>query len=127
MLEQVFERENYVVMKKMLDAAHRKHQALAGNLANVETPGYKRQDINTSFATQLQKAAKMDDIRAIEKLDPTLATDFHSPAVRADGNNVQIDKEMMELTKNATEYRFLAQYASTSMKRLKTAITGRVS
>ena len=126
MLEQVFERENYVMMKKMLDAAHRKHQAIAGNLANVDTPGYKRQDIDASFAKQLQKAARLDDIKAINKLEPTMEMDLHSPAVRPDGNNVQIDKEMMELTKNATEFRFLAQYASTSMQRIKTAITGRV-
>ncbi|MEM9158779.1 MAG: flagellar basal body rod protein FlgB [Verrucomicrobiota bacterium] len=114
-------------MKKMLDVAHRKHQAIAGNLANVETPGYKRQDIRADFASELQRAAKVNNVEAIQKLDASMELDLKSPAVRPDGNNVQIDKELLEMTKNATEYRFLSQYASTSLGRLKTAITGRVS
>jgi len=127
MIDQLFQRENYVIAKKMLDVAHSKHQAIAGNLANIETPGYKRQDIRTNFAQELQKLAKADDLKGIGKIRATFETDLQSPSVRPDGNNVQIDKEMMNLAQNSLEYDFLTHYASNSMKRLKTAITGRVS
>ncbi len=122
----MFERENYTLAKKLMDVSHVRHQAIAGNLANVETPGYKRKDIQADFATQLAKLAGQDDMKGIASLKPTLRTDFASPAVRADGNNVQMDKELLEMNKNATQYEFLANYTANSMKRIKTAITGRV-
>ena len=50
------------VAKKMLDVAHSKHQAIAGNLANVETPGFKRQDIKADFAQELSKLAKTESM-----------------------------------------------------------------
>lgn len=125
MIDQVFERENYVIAKKLLDVSHSRHQAIAGNLANVDTPGFKRRDVQADFATQLAKLAKNDDLNGISKLRPTLQTDFKSPSVRADGNNVQMDKELLEMNKNSMQYDFLTYYTANSLKRIKTAITGR--
>ena len=126
MIEQLFQRENYVVAKKMLDAAHDRHQAISSNIANVETPGYKRQDVSADFATEMQKLAKAGDLQKIQQLTPKLVNDLNSPSVRADGNNVQIDNELLKMATNATEYEFLAKYTSNSLNRLKTAITGQV-
>ena len=56
MLEAIYARESYVALKKTLDAAVLKHQAIASNLANLETPNYKRIDISPDFAARLQKA-----------------------------------------------------------------------
>lgn len=126
MIDEMMQRENYTIAKKLLDVAHAKHQAIAGNLANVETPGYKRQDIAPDFAATLKKLAGENNVQSIQQLKPTLHTDFNSPAVRPDGNNVQLDQELLSMNKNAVQYDFLTYYTSTSMKRLKSAITGRV-
>ena len=115
-----------MVAKKMLDAAHDRHQAISSNIANVETPGYKRQDVSADFATEMQKLAKAGDLQKIQQLTPKLVNDLNSPSVRADGNNVQIDNELLKMATNATEYEFLAKYTSNSLNRLKTAITGQV-
>lgn len=127
MIDELMQRENYVLAKKLLDVSHARQQALASNLANVETPGYKRQDIQTNFEAQLQRVAKTGDVAEIQNLQFGTVTDLNSPSVRPDGNNVQIDQELLRMQKNAVQYEFLANYTSTSLNRLQTAITGRVS
>ena len=126
MIDQIYNRENYVLAKKLLDVSHARHEAISGNLANAETPGYKRVDIKTDFAEELKKLAKSNDIESISALRATLETDLNSPSVRPDGNNVQLDSELMKMNKNAMQYEFLTQYTANSLKRIKTAITGRV-
>lgn len=126
MIDQILERENYVLAKKLLDVSHTRHQALAGNLANVETPGYKRSDITVDFAQQLQKLASGNDLESISNLEVSLEVDLNSPSVRPDGNNVQLDAELLKINENSMQFEFLAQYASNSLKRIETAITGQV-
>ena len=126
MIDELMQRENYVLAKKLLDVSHAKQQAMASNLANIETPGYKRIEVASSFASELKRAAASNDIEAIRSLEPRTVVDTHSPNVRPDGNNVQMDHELLEMQKNAVQYEFLAQYTSSSLNRLKTAISGRV-
>ncbi len=126
MIDDLMQRENYVLAKKLLDVSHAKQNAIASNLANVETPGYKRIDIETNFANQLKRAAASNDVEGIRNLEFRTVQDLNSPNQRADGNNVQIDQELLAMQKNAIQYEFLANYTSTSLNRLKTAISGRI-
>lgn len=125
MIEQVLARENYELAKKLLDAAALRHEALAANLANLETPGFKRLDLAPDFARQLQEVAARPDAATIADLQPKVAEDHATRAVRADGNNVQLDRELLEINRNSLEYDFLTQYASDSIRRLRSAIMGR--
>jgi flagellar basal-body rod protein FlgB len=126
MIDEIIERENYTLAKKLLDVSHARHQALAGNLANAETPGYKRSDIKADFAKELQKLASSNDVQSISQFEAPIGVDLNSPSVRPDGNNVQLDTELLKMSENAMQFEFLAQYASNSLKRIETAITGRV-
>ena len=126
MIDELMQRENYVLAKKLLDVSHVKQNAIASNLANVETPGYKRIDIDTDFEAQLRKVASTNDIEGIRNLEIRTVQDLDSPNVRPDGNNVQIDQELLSMQRNAIQYEFLANYTSTSLNRLKTAISGRI-
>lgn len=127
MIDHVLARENYELTKRLLDAAALRHEALATNLANVETPGFKRLDIAPDFARQLESFSETSDVADLAALNPTIAEDLSARAVRPDGNNVQLDRELLEMNRNALEYELLTQFASDSIKRLKTAITGRVA
>lgn len=126
MIDELMQRENYVLAKKLLDVSHAKQVALSSNLANVETPGYKRQDISVDFDAQLRNLASKNDLAAIRDLRYDTITDTTSPSVRPDGNNVQMDNELLLMQKNSVQYEFLTQYTSNSLKQLKMAITGRV-
>lgn len=125
MIEQLFARDNYELAKTLLDASALRHQALATNLANIETPGFKRVDLAPDFERQLAQLSDQATPEQVASLTPTLAEDQTARAVRPDGNNVQMDHELVEMNRNSLEYDFLAQYASDSLKRLRTAILGR--
>ncbi len=126
MIDQLLGHQNYQLAKELLDAASLRHEALATNIANLETPGFKRLDLSPDFAQQLEKLAA-DPTRGSVTLNPTVVQDPNARAVRPDGNSVELDRELIEMSRNSLEYDFLSQFASDSIKRLRTAITGRVS
>jgi len=126
MIDQLLGHQNYQLAKHLLDAASLRHEALATNLANLETPGFKRLDISPDFAAQLEKLAASGPTPGPLNLNPTVVQDLDARAVRPDGNSVELDRELIEMSRNTLEYEFLTQFASDSLKRLKTAITGRV-
>ncbi|BET66041.1 flagellar basal body rod protein FlgB [Opitutales bacterium ASA1] len=126
MIDHILARENYEIAKKLLDAAALRQEAIATNLANLETPGFKRIDLAPDFAQQLARLSGNPGSTSADSLQPKLAEDRLTQSLRPDGNNVSLDRELLEMNRNAVEYEFLTQYASDSIRRLKTAITGRV-
>ena len=81
---------------------------LTDNLANVNTPGYQRKDVD--FHATL--ASAMDTGEALETLSFSPATDG-ARTVRADGSGIDADQESAELAKNALEYQALVSVAGT--------------
>jgi flagellar basal-body rod protein FlgB len=110
------------LLVKLLDGCAERHRVLAANVANAETPGYKRVDLR--FADFLRRALESGDRDAIGKANWRPEVDVKSPA-RADGNNVCLDIEMSEIAKN----RLLYEVATAALRRklalVRSAITGR--
>jgi flagellar basal-body rod protein FlgB len=123
MIEQIFSSANYQATKQLLDVATLRHEALATNLANLETPGYKRLDLPKDFAQQFAARVRAHDAGSMPR--PELVEDLTSASQRKDGNNVDLDKEMMALSKNSAEFDVLTEFVSGSIKQLRLAITGR--
>lgn len=127
MLESIFASTNYQASKVMLDVSTTRHRVLAGNLANVDTPGYKRLDINPSFRAELQTSIRDKDIQGIHEISqPEIKAESGLKATHLDGNNVSLDRELMEVNQNALEYQTMAKFVSSSLAQLRMAITGRV-
>ena len=125
MIEPLFASNNYQIACKLLDAATLRHEAIAANIANAETPGYRRMDIAPSFAAELRASIARGNLGLDSaKLQPTLAEDVHASSVRPDGNSVQIERELLEMNRNTAEHEFLSQVVTYNLKQLKTAITG---
>jgi flagellar basal-body rod protein FlgB len=125
MIEPLFASNNYQVACKLLDAATLRHEAIAANVANAETPGYRRIDVSPSFATELQASIARGDLpQTAATLQPTLETDAHARSVRPDGNSVDIEHELLEMNRNSAEQEYLAQVVTYNLKQLKMAITG---
>ena len=129
MIEPLSNSTNYQLAGKLLDAAVLRHQAIASNIANVETPGYRRVDLSPNFATALQaqfstsgRASAAD----LQHIKPSLVADAHTRSERADGNNVELEDELMAMGSNNMDYEFLSEMVSRHIKGLKMAITGRV-
>jgi flagellar basal-body rod protein FlgB len=114
-----------VAAKKMLDVTVLRHQAIASNLANLETPNYKRLDVSPTFEAQLRQAVAGQNAEQIASLQPQLAVDATAVSGRADGNTVQLETEMLKLNQNTVENTLETQLVSNSLARMRLAITGK--
>ncbi|HEX2862456.1 MAG TPA: flagellar basal body rod protein FlgB [Lacunisphaera sp.] len=127
MIDPIFQTDNYQVARKLLDAAALRQEAIASNIANAETPGYRRLEVSRDFSEQLKASSRAGDLaRSAATITPTLVQDPFARSVRPDGNSVEIEKELLAMNKNAVEYEYLSEVISGNIKQLKMAITGRV-
>jgi len=127
MVDALFSQTNYVAAKKTLDAVALRQEAIASNIANIETPGYKRLDLAPNFQAELQRACASGDAQQIATLIPSLAPDPTAVPQSQDGNTVCLEQEMGELNQNALLHTLETQLVSGTLYRLKMAITGKSS
>ena len=125
MVDPVFQSGTYAMARKLLDAAALRQEAIAANIANAETPGYRRLDVSADFADRLKASFQHGEMDRAAELKPKLVEDTHARTVRPDGNTVEIEHELLAMNKNAAEYEYLTEIVSKNIKQLKLAITGR--
>ena len=125
MVAGLFSDPNYVGVKKMLDATVMRHEAIASNLANMETPNYKRIDVDPSFSHALQKAMATGRTGGIEQIKPRLMVDKKALSPNRDGNTVQLDNELMNLQQNGLNHQLQTQLVGSRLSKLRLAIKGR--
>jgi flagellar basal-body rod protein FlgB len=116
---------NSQALAAALSGAAARHAAIADNIANVDTPGFVRSDVDfeEALALALQEARRAPrraaDLIAALSLRPR--RDLASPA-RADGNNVNIDREMAALARNVLRYNAAGEVLAARIRMLRTAI-----
>lgn len=111
------------VIGKSLDACGVRHRIIADNIANVETPGFTRSEVTfeSSLKQALETTTGDDAMEKVNELEPNVEADTLSP-MRPDGNNVSIDKEMTDLTKNTLRYEALIQLMTLKGAQVRSAI-----
>ena len=107
---------------KMLDATALRHRVLANNLANVNTPGFVRKDVQ--FRQQMAEALASGDVSRVRAVQPEVHEDTGAPA-RPDGNNVSTQRELGEMSENGLLYQLLTRSVSGKFAGLHKAIRGR--
>jgi flagellar basal-body rod protein FlgB len=125
MIDGLFASANYQGVKRMLDATVLRHEAIASNLANVETPHYKRVDVSPTFASELSQAISSGSPAAVSSIKPTIVVDQNAVAQNRDGNSVQLEKEMMYLQKNMVAHHLQTQMLTGTFDKLRAAISMR--
>lgn len=105
--------ETYQLIKKALDVSSLRSRIIANNLANVNTPGYKR--LYVSFEDALNNVEQNKEIKV--KRD-------YSSSVREDGNNVDIDNEIVNNTANTLMYNALINQVNTRIQMRTLVIKG---
>jgi flagellar basal-body rod protein FlgB len=117
------------VLNTSLDAASKRNDIIANNIANVDTPNYKRKDI--SFETELKNAfanASEDTVDArvknlnLSSMGQNVYTDYSELSYRYDGNNVDIDTENGILAKNQIKYNGLMELLNKDFSFLKSVM-----
>jgi flagellar basal-body rod protein FlgB len=106
-------------LTKYLDLASDQMRLTAGNMANIDTPGYKTQgfDFNSAFAQALN-ADPADGLQA----SPLEANEVAGLTARPDGNNVSLDREAMQLAKSQLEFRTGVALLKSEYSRVMSAI-----
>jgi flagellar basal-body rod protein FlgB len=117
------------VLGTSLDAASRRNDLIANNIANVDTPNYKRKDL--SFETELKNAfvnvsgdtvdAKVKNLN-LDTMGQNTYTDYSELSYRSDGNNVDIDTENAILAENQIKYQGLMELLNKDFDALKSVM-----
>jgi flagellar basal-body rod protein FlgB len=105
-------------LERALSGASLRQQAIAQNLANVNTPGYRRQDVDFTSALH---AAWEQGSQKVESVDATVQVD-QSAVMRADGSSVDIDTEAAAQSKNGLQYEAVSAVIKTRTAILRSAI-----
>lgn len=141
MIDRLLSTEMMDLVQRSLDAASMSHEVISNNLANVDTPGFKRSTV--VFNETLRKAMEarsdatqhlamertdarhfsIDAAPDITQIQPQVVTDV-TTTLRNDGNNVDIDREVALLSQNTVWYQTLAQITQMQFASLKSAIAG---
>ena len=129
---------NYL-LERSLDVESLRKKVIADNIANVDVPHFKRSEVN--FESELDRAIKNNEKnseklptimtdekhipffigRDVREVKPRVNLDYNS-TYRNDGNNVDIEKEMVDSSKNMMRYNALVSALNHNYKMIKTVI-----
>lgn len=130
----LFSDKTPLLLKKNLDFQSQRNLLIASNISNVNTPGFKALDVR--FEDQLRDAVGSEDTLAlkttherhfgpsrdsIKKMQPEVFEEID--AARSDGNNVNIDKEMLKLAETQIKYNATIQLMAKRGSAIRVAIS----
>lgn len=123
MLDPLGNERKYGLLKTALDAGALNQQLISGNIANVDTPGYKAKNLNfEAIMRDYEEQVEMTPTsrpngqpflgrgQMIEYGDYQIEDDESNITMRIDGNNVDIDNEMSKLAFNSGRFSLATQF-----------------
>ena len=117
------------VLDKAADASWKRETVLANNIANVDTPGYKRKDLDFEGVLKQELGrckhtsldTKIENLH-MDHLNPSVYTDLSNYSYRLDGNNVDIDNEEVEYASEQLRYEGITAGINNEFNRMKSVI-----
>jgi flagellar basal-body rod protein FlgB len=128
--------DTFLMLQHALDAANLRQRVYANNIANIDTPGYKREDVQFESVLSRYLAEAVDqplsspsgtaDLawQRAAAVEPAVVVDPAGTQIENNGNNVDVDAEMARLAENQIRYNALIQEVQTRLSRWRTAING---
>jgi flagellar basal-body rod protein FlgB len=102
-----------------IKAEHLRQKAIASNIANLETPGYRRVDIK--FQDILAKAIDDDGSFDPEKIEPEFYKPKNTP-LRANGNDVSLESEIGHMVENSLRHKTYVRLLNKKYKQMEMAL-----
>lgn len=132
----ILNKPSFNQLERSLDAASMRQRVIADNVANVDTPLFKRSDVRFEelLQNELNGSSSLQGYRTDPRHfyigrpaapDPQIVRD-NSSAINNNLNNVDVDYEMSLLAKNQLRYNVMIQEVNSEIKKARTAIGGRV-
>jgi flagellar basal-body rod protein FlgB len=149
MLSSIFQSSTIPVLEQVVNFTEARHGVLAGNVANLDTPGYKTRDLSPAlFQERLKEAIEVrkqpvtpydsrsfgltsvdsaqkheaDQLAAFSKVKDSMKS-----ILRHDGDDVSMEQQINEIVKNQQQHNLAINIMSAQFRLLKTAITERVA
>lgn len=121
-----FDRSNIPLLEKEMDLFAVRNKAIANNIANIETPGYKT--VEVSFQNELSNAItdsqnQVQLSKEVEQIQPTIQVE-QTGSLASGANNVDIDQEMAQLAKNQLQFKLAARLMSDTLSLIDKSING---
>ena len=137
MVPDLFSSTTIPALGEVINFAQARHTVLAGNIANVNTPGYRLRDLSTTDFQQKLKEAIAASQSSAQPLSPGLASSQPGDAMRQvraslenlvyhDDTNIDLEKQVAEMTKNHLLHNFALTVMTDQFQLLQTAISERV-
>ena len=121
-----FDRSRVPLLEKEMDLFTARNKAIANNIANIATPGYKT--VEVSFKNELSNAIAnsanaVDLSEKVDQIAPTVQTD-NSGSLASGANNVNIDQQMADLAKNQLQFKLAARLMTDELGLIDKSING---
>jgi len=137
MLPNLFSSTTIPALGEVLNFSQARHTVLAGNVANVNTPGYRIRDLSPTAFHQALREAISQSRNGAEPLSPGLAMNEPGDEMRQvrkslenlvyhDDTNIDLEKQVAEMTKNHLLHNFALTVMTDQFQLLQTAISERV-
>jgi len=137
MLANLFNSTSIPALGEVINFAQARHTVLAGNIANVNTPGYRLRDLSPTEFQQRLKEALAQSQQTNRPISPGLASSQPGDPLRQvraslenivyhDDTNVDLEKQVAEMTKNQLLHNFALTIMTDQFQLLQTAISERV-
>jgi flagellar basal-body rod protein FlgB len=130
----LFNNKSLRLLEKAIDAGSLRQRVIANNIANINTPGFKKSSV--AFESILKKnlntgriPLKYSDSRhfgaadSLDAINPTVVKE-NTTSMRSDGNNVDVEQEMVRLVLNTINYNADIQELNNRLNSLGVVIRG---
>jgi flagellar basal-body rod protein FlgB len=150
MLSSLFQSSSLPVLEQVVNFTEARHGVLAGNIANLDTPGYKTRDLSPEmFQQQLKEAIEaknqavsptsLGDVADLTPGETAVQHQARTVAafdkvkgsmksiLRHDGDDVSMEQQVNEMVKNQQQHNLAINIMSAQFRLLRAAITERVA
>ena len=133
MISNLFNSTTIPVLEQLVNFAQMRHQVLAGNIANLDTPGYRTRDLSTDdFQASLRQALEARDQQAASFAPNNEALNPFAPVkagmegiLRHDDDNVGLEQQLMEIAKNQMQHNLAITVMNNQLQLIGAAISER--
>ena len=125
--------QHLAVLSQAMNMRTQRHQVLASNIANADTPNYKARDFSFESAMQNALTGRSHGVALVRTTSGHIAGGATSgPAAlqfrketqsAVDGNTVDMDVERTQIAENALQYQILTQLISEKFKGMRSALS----
>ena len=137
MFGSIFSSTTIPVLEQVVNFAQARHTVLAGNIANMDTPGYKTRDLSVEdFQARLKKAIDISRQpkrtqspgEPVPRREAAIAQVSKNPTsiLHHDKNDVGVEQQVTEMVKNQIRHNMALAIMTNQFRLLQTAISGRV-